>query len=252
MNKIYKADIHVHSRYSNKPAIWALRKINCTESYISPEFIYKTARKKGMDYVTITDHNNIHGSLEIAHLPGAFISAEVTTYFPEDGCSLHVVVLDINEGIFTDIMNLRKNIYELVCYLQQSNIAHFVAHPLYDNERLTAETVEKILLLFNVFEVKNGSGSKQFNKLIENILNTLTREKLEFLASKHNRNLHGQTPWEKAVVGGSDDHSGLFIGRAYTASQRGENVKEFIRSIQEGEVWAESEDGDPLTLAHSI
>ena len=252
MNKTYKADLHIHSRYSNKPSIWALRKINCPESYTSPAFIYKTARQKGMDYVTITDHNNIQGALEIAHLPGTFISTEVTTYFPEDGCSLHVVVLDINEELFKDIMNFRKNVYELVSYLRQNNIIHFIAHPLYDNEKLTAETVEKILLLFDTFEIKNGSRSKQFNRLIESILHTLTREKLEFLASKHNINPFGQTPWIKAMVGGSDDHSGLFVGRAYTASQRGETVKEFIQSIHEKEIWADGEDGDPLTLAHSI
>lgn len=252
MNKTYRADLHVHSCYSNKPSIWALRKINCPESFTSPAFIYKTARQKGMDYVTITDHNNIQGSLEIAHLPGTFISAEITTYFPEEGCSLHVVVLHISEGQFQDIMHLRKDVYELVSYLRQKNIVHFIAHPLYDNEKLTSDLVEKILLLFDVFEIKNGSRSKQFNQLIEGILHTLSREKMEFLASKHNINPFGQTPWLKAMVGGSDDHSGLFVGRAYTVSQKGETVQEFLQSIQEKEIWAEGEDGDPLTLAHSI
>lgn len=244
MNKTYKADLHVHSRYSNKPSIWALRKINCPESYTSPSFIYKTARQKGMDYVTITDHNTIDGALEIAHLPGTFISSEITTYFPEDGCSLHVVVLDIDEGIFKDIMNFRKNVYALVSYLRQNNIIHFIAHPLYDNEKLTSENVEKILLLFDVFEIRNGSRTKQFNKLIESILHALSREKWEFLASKHNIVPFGQAPWIKAMVGGSDDHSGLFVGRAYTASRRGETVREFIQSIQEKTIWAEGEDGE--------
>lgn len=59
MNKPYRADLHIHSRYSNKPSIWALRKFNCPESYTAPKFIYETAKKNGMDYVTITDHNSI-------------------------------------------------------------------------------------------------------------------------------------------------------------------------------------------------
>jgi hypothetical protein len=50
-----------------------------------------------MTHVTITDHNSIGGALEIAHLPGTFISEEVTSYFPEDGCKLHVLALDITE-----------------------------------------------------------------------------------------------------------------------------------------------------------
>ena len=164
MNRIYKSDIHVHSKYSNKPTIWALKKINCPESYTSPEFIYKSAQKIGMDYVTITDHNTIQGALEIAHLPGVFISAEVTAYFPEDGCKLHIVILDINEEIFKEVMRLRTNVYHLVAYLQKNTIAHFIAHPLYDNAKLSVETVEKILLLFDVFEVKNGSRTRQFNR----------------------------------------------------------------------------------------
>ena len=61
MTRIYKADLHVHSNHSNKSSIWALRKINCPESYTTPLFIYKTAIKRGMDYVTITDHNSING-----------------------------------------------------------------------------------------------------------------------------------------------------------------------------------------------
>ena len=252
MNRIYKSDIHVHSKYSNKPTIWALKKINCPESYTSPEFIYKSAKKMGMDYVTITDHNAIQGALEIAHLPGVFVSTEVTAYFPDDGCKLHIVILDINEEIFKDVMGLRTNVYNLVAYLQKNTIAHFIAHPLYDNAKLSVETVEKILLLFDVFEVKNGSRARQFNRLITNILHSLTREKLESLANKHNIIPFSKTPWIKAMVGGSDDHSGLFVGRTYTASRQGATTKEFIASIKEQEIWAEGEDGDPLTLAHSI
>ena len=114
MKTLYKADLHVHSSYSNKPTYWALRKFNCPESYTSPQFIYATAREMGMDYVTITDHNTITGALEIAHLPGAFVSVEMTSYFPEDSCKIHVVVLNITESIFRDLMGIRKNVYEMI------------------------------------------------------------------------------------------------------------------------------------------
>lgn len=36
---------------------------------------------RGMDFVTITDHDTIDGALEIAHLPGAFVSEEMTAWF---------------------------------------------------------------------------------------------------------------------------------------------------------------------------
>ncbi|NTU43599.1 MAG: glycosyltransferase family 1 protein, partial [Nitrospirales bacterium] len=195
----------------------------------------------------------INGALEIAHLPGVFISAEVTTYFPEDGCKLHVVVLDITEAIFSEIMQLRRNVYELQAYLRNSGIAHFVAHPLYDmNGRLSADTIEKILLLFETIEVKNGSRARQYNRLMSRIISSLTPEMIGAFALRHNLEPSGEIPWVKATVGGSDDHSGFFIARAHTVSPIGADIKGFIRAIREKQTEAAGEDGDALILAHSI
>lgn len=47
--------------------------------------------------------------------------------------------------------------------------------PVYDNERLSVELVEKMLLLFEVFEVRNGARFKRFNLLIKKILASLNR-----------------------------------------------------------------------------
>ncbi len=251
--KIFKADLHVHSSFSNKPTYWALRKFNCPESFTSPEFIYKTARQAGMDFITITDHNTINGALEIAHLPDVFISVEVTAYFPEDGCKVHVVVLDISEAVYQDIMRLRKNIYELVSYLSSSKIVHFIAHPLYaQNEKLNAGHIEKLILLFQVFEVKNGSRAPRFNRFMERVLDGLTPEKVNSLADRHNLEPVGLQPWYKAKVGGSDDHSGFFIARAHTVAPEGKTKDDFIGSIAGFQTYAAGEDGDPLTLAHSL
>lgn len=203
--------------------------------------------------MTITDHNSINGALEIAHLPGTFVSTEITTYLPDDGSKLHTVALNINEKIFADLMHLRQNIYDLVGYLQQHNITHYIAHPLYDmNERISVTTIEKLLLLFEVVETKNGSRAKRYGRLIANLLASLTPEKMEQLSNKHGIVPYGELPWIKSVVAGSDDHSGFFIGRAYTASKSGETLTDFLLSIKERKTWAAGDDGDALTLAHSI
>ncbi len=253
MEKMFKADLHVHSCHSNKPTYWALRKFNCPESYTSPRFIYDTARKLGMDYVTISDHNTISGALEIAHLPGTFVSVELTGYFPEDNCKVHVVVLHITEERFRELMVLRKNLYEMVAYLRRHGIVHFLAHPLYaQNEKLSADHIEKMLLLFDVFEVKNGARAERFNRCVTDILAALTPERMELLANRHNIAPYGDTPWRKAMVGGSDDHSGLFISSAHTTVPGGETLGAFIGGIRAGKSQADGEDGGPLTLAHSI
>ena len=251
--RTYKADLHVHSSHSNKPTYWAMRKFNCPESYTSPDYLYQTARSRGMDFVTISDHNSINGALEIAHLPGVFVSSEITAYFPENSCKVHVVVLHITEAQFRQIIELRKNIYEMVAYLHGEGIAHFMAHPLYaQNDKLTTDIIEKSLVLFTTFEVKNGCRARRFNAFTEQVVAGLDAEILERLANRHDIRPYGATPWIKGMVGGSDDHGGLFISRAHTAVDGADSVDGFIQGVKAGQSRAEGEDGGPLTMAHSM
>src|SRR6056297_3144395 len=124
-----KIDLHVHSQSSRRPSQWVLQKLNCPESFTNPLKLYEVAKARGMDYVTITDHNTLAGALEIAHLRDTFVSEEITTYFPEDNCKLHVLALNITEAQHEDITRLRKNVYELAGYLNKAKIVHILAHP---------------------------------------------------------------------------------------------------------------------------
>ena len=125
----YRVDLHVHSRYSTCPSQWILQKIGCGESYTPPRKIYDIARARGMDYVTITDHDTIDGAMEIAHLPQTFISEEISAYFPDDKCEIHVLAWNITEAQHREITRLRTNIYELAPYLRGQGIAHvFLPH----------------------------------------------------------------------------------------------------------------------------
>ncbi|MFN3411940.1 MAG: PHP domain-containing protein, partial [Exilispira sp.] len=63
--KLKKADMHVHSCFSQRPSNWILKTIGTRESYVDPFEIYKFAKSVGMDYVTITDHNSIDGILKL-------------------------------------------------------------------------------------------------------------------------------------------------------------------------------------------
>ena len=67
---VSRADLHVHSRYSDQPRIRATRVFRSQESYTEPAEVYRLARARGMDFITISDHNTLGGSLAIAHLPG--------------------------------------------------------------------------------------------------------------------------------------------------------------------------------------
>ena len=99
-----RADLHVHSRYSDQPTEWLLRRLGAPESFTEPRKVYERAKAAGMDFVTISDHDCIRGALEIAHLPGVFLSSEVTTSFPEDGCPIHLLVLGVTESRVCQIL----------------------------------------------------------------------------------------------------------------------------------------------------
>jgi glycosyltransferase involved in cell wall biosynthesis len=247
-----KADLHVHSKYSTRPSEWILRKIGCSESYTEPLQLYAVAKARGMDYVTITDHNTIAGSLDIAHLEGTFVSEEITTYFPEDRCKLHVLVHNITEAQHEEISRLRENVFDLTAYLNREGVHHAAAHPLYSvNDRLTAEHVEEMLLLFNTFEM-NGSRDAYQNRILREILDHLTEEDLDLLEDKHGVPPFGVTPWKKRVIGGSDDHSALNIARTWTEVEDADSIGRFLTGIERGRACAQGRESSPKTLAHNI
>ncbi len=227
-----KIDLHVHSKYSKRPSEWILKKLGCPESFTDPLHLYRIAKKRGMSAVTITDHNAIDGCLEIAHLPDTFISEEVTTYFPEDGCKLHVLAYDVDEQEHQEIQKIRENVFDLIAYLTENKITHVLAHPLFSiNHKLTPEHFEKCLLLFKNFEI-SGARNEEQNRCLELILSTLTKETIERLADKHNLTPSFAFPWVKNLTGGSDDHSSLTIARRYTEIEGPMTVRGFLRETR--------------------
>ena len=110
-----KVDLHVHSSFSDKPYSWFLKATKAAECYTTPRKVYDLATARGMNLVTICDHDSIDGALELAAIaPNTFISEEVSARFPEDGCVMHAITLNITEAQHQEIQRLRRNIYELV------------------------------------------------------------------------------------------------------------------------------------------
>src|SRR5262249_17265713 len=55
----------VHTHHSGNTTIYPVSKI-LRESYNTPEKVYGLAKARGMDLVTVTDHDSIEGALTIA------------------------------------------------------------------------------------------------------------------------------------------------------------------------------------------
>ncbi|MFO7687720.1 MAG: glycosyltransferase [Desulfobacterales bacterium] len=247
-----RIDLHVHSKFSSRPSQWILQKVGCPESFTEPLSLYRIAKLRGMSHVTITDHNRIEGALEIAHLADTFVSEEVTTYFPEDRCKIHVLALNITEAQHRDIHAVRENIYELADYLIESGILHIVAHPLYSvNGRLTIAHFEKLLLLFKNFEM-NGARNDAANDALKHILGQLTPAKIDRLAEMHAMHPRIPNPWQKNLTGGSDDHSALNIARTFTEIPGTDSLETALKAICSSRAEVIRRPSSPLTFAHNL
>jgi glycosyltransferase involved in cell wall biosynthesis len=252
MNGALKCDLHVHSKHSRRPSEWVLKKIGCSESYTEPFKLYEIARRRGMDLVTITDHNVIDGALEISDLANTFISEEITAYFPEDGCKVHVLAWDITEEQHREIQEVRRDIYELVKYLVARGIIHGVAHPMYDmNKRLRPEHFERELLMFRNFEL-NGSRDDFQNDIIREIVCSLDEDDINFLCDKHDMPAYITEAWIKHLTAGSDDHSSLNIARSHTVVSEADSVRGFLSGLAKGRGEPMGRASTPKSLAHNL
>lgn len=113
-----RVDLHLHSHASNVTDYYAANAFAIPESYSEPRALYQLLRQRGMSLVTLTDHNSIDGVRELlsAGLPDVFISAELTTTFPHDGCNIHITVANVTEAQFAEADRLRGNVHELIAY----------------------------------------------------------------------------------------------------------------------------------------
>jgi len=248
-----KCDLHIHSRYSARSEEWLFRRLDFPDSYTDPRELYGELLKLGMDYVTITDHDTIEGCLRISNLPHTFVSEQVTTYFPQDQCKIHVLIWGISEAQHRDIERARDNIFELQRYLHTFQIAHAVAHPFYSiNGKLEASHLERLILLFKHFEGINGLRDALLSELAQRLFGSLTSEKIDKLAEKHNLAPTHAEPWKKILIGGSDDHGGMFIASAFTETPPADSAQQFLEHVRAGNCSAHGQGGTPLALSHGF
>ncbi len=247
-----RADLHLHTRHSARATDWLLRKVDFPASCSEPSELYRALRAKGFDYVTFTDHDTIDGCLEIAGQPGAFLSEEITAFFPEDDVKVHLLAWGITEAQHADIQNLRRDIYELARWLKDQGIAHAVAHPFWPvDERLSVDHWERLVLLFRHFETVNGLRAPLLGQVAEFALMRLTPADIERFANERKLAPLWDEPWRKVFTGGSDDKGGIYEGRAWTEAEGG-SVDAFLAAVREGQCRPGGQGGGPLVMAHSL
>ena len=277
-SRIERVDFHLHSYASNVTDYYAANSFSIPESYSDPIKLYHMLKKRGMSLVTLTDHNSINGVREMLDrgFKDVFISSEMTTTFPEDGCNIHITVGNMTESQFAEVDRLRANVYEMIAYVDSeiaaeqtpnyagNKLVYFMTHPLMSTQNrpygregsLSASHIEKALLLCNCIEVRNGARTRVLNDLTWEIVSGLDRATIERLANQHAIEPKGPTPWLKSVVGGSDDHAGINPGTTWTEFVLGAatplSANAMVDSIRARHSQPDGVHGGPVTIAHSI
>ncbi len=243
-----RCDLHVHSVFSTDSGNYALRRARLGESYTEPGRVYEACRRRGMTLVTISDHNTVEGALRIAHLPDTFLSVEVTTRFPGDELPLHVLVWNLTEADHRDLQPWRPSVYELVAFLRERGLTHALAHPLYRmGPPLTAAHIEKLMLLFALWEGRNGARPRETNELACRLAAAGTPEYLAKLGERHQLAAGHE---RIRLTAGSDDHGALDIATTWTEAP-GATPAEFLAAVYRGRGEVHGQHGSSVKLAHA-
>jgi glycosyltransferase involved in cell wall biosynthesis/predicted metal-dependent phosphoesterase TrpH len=225
-----RVDLHCHSTASQVSRLGVQRSLGLPECATPPEEVYELAKRRGMDFVTITDHDTIDGCLELAGRPDCFVSEELTARFAGEAQAVHVLCYGIDPGDHEWLQAHAGDLEACAAYLHEYGIACALAHPFYDVAAPLARRHRRRLAeLFPVWEVRNGSRAAELNAPAVVYVET-----------------HGGTG-----IGGSDDHAGVDIGRTFTETPAAATPEELLRHLREGRAEARGEQGSAAKWAHA-
>ncbi|HEX7298097.1 MAG TPA: hypothetical protein VF257_03760, partial [Solirubrobacteraceae bacterium] len=159
-----RVDLHCHSTASELSKLGVQRALGLPECATPPEEVYELAKRRGMDFVTITDHDTIAGALEIADRPDVFVSEELTAWFKGEPQAVHVLCYGITADDHEWLQAHADDVEQVAEYLHRREIACALAHPFYAVEApLTARHRRRLAQLFGVWETRNGSRARELN-----------------------------------------------------------------------------------------
>ena len=215
-----KADLHIHTTFSKYPTSDKdpFKFIGIQDCYVHPEEVYKTAKKKGMDFVGITDHHSIEAALYLdSKYPDIIVGEELDVKASDDGHIIHLLVYNINEKQHNDLSDLRNiGVKETCEYTRKNDIIHSWAHPNLSPVKavLSKKLIDELMNYIDRVEVKNGFDTRTGNNFAKDIAKN----------------------YSKKISGGSDAHIKSFIGDVFTHNNSARNKADFLEALKEGEV----------------
>ena len=225
-----RVDMHCHSTASHFSKLGVQRLLGLPECATPPHEVYELAKRRGMDFVTITDHDTIGGCLELADRPDCFVSEELTARFAGEPQAVHVLCCGIDPGDHEWLQAHSGDVEACAAYLHEREIVCALAHPFFNVAApLTRRHRRRLAELFPIWEVRNGSRAAELNMPAVVYIET-----------------HGGTG-----IGGSDDHAGVDIGRTFTEAPAAATPEEFLSHLRHGAAEAKGEQGSAAKWAHA-
>jgi predicted metal-dependent phosphoesterase TrpH len=224
-----RCDLHVHTRHSGMCTVPVFNRV-CRESYSDPQPVYDTLKRRGMDLVTVTDHDSIDAAEPLRKYADFFLSEEVSAVSP-DGTRLHIGVYDIQERHHIGVQSRREDLPALIAYLGEQQLFFTINH-LYSS--LTGARTESDFALF----ARHFPGIEVLNGQIPCLCN---RRAGDFAAR-----------FGKAAAGGSDAHTLASLGRTFTKVTGARSRQEFLDGLRAGQASLHGESGSYWKLTCAV
>ncbi len=202
----------------------------CRESYSDPGAVYEALKRRGMDLVTVTDHDSIDAAEVLRRNPDFFLSEEVTCRTSR-GTELHVGVYDIGERDHIEIQRRRDDLAALFAYLGERELLFAINHAFSALTGARAEAdFDEFAERFPAVEILNGQ------------MLALANSHAEAFAARH----------RKIALAGSDSHTLAALGQTYTRVHGARNRREFLDGLKQGRTAASGESGNYGKLTRAV
>jgi predicted metal-dependent phosphoesterase TrpH len=224
-----RCDLHVHTVHSGMCTVPLLNRI-CRESYSSAQDVYETLKRRGMDLVTVTDHDSIDAAEVLRRHPDFFLSEEVSCRTPR-GTELHVGVYDIAERDHIELQRRRHNFESLLAWLEDHDL-FFSANHVFSSltGRRSIEDFHVFETVFPALETRNGHMQAGANANAAWMADLAAR----------------------AEVGGSDAHAMPSVGCAWTVVPGARNRQEYLRGLRRGMGRVRGDSGSYAKLTRDV
>ncbi len=221
--------MHVHSYYSGQCTTPFVKKF-CRESYSDPDEVYAALGQRGMDLITLTDHDCIEGSERLRRHPDFFLSEELTCRMPS-GTEVHVGVYDFHERQHEQLQRRKNDIVALLMYLTERRLFFSINH---------------------VFSSLTGPREYEDFAWFEEYFPAIEIHNSHMLAAANENAARLARQWKKIGVGGSDAHALPSVGAAYTEVPGARTKEEFFAGLRNGMGRVAGESGSFARLTRDV